>query len=170
MNLTSVVVGSALMASLAPAVANMSIQPFVAAKRANNFAVAESAAVGYAAKNEGGANLTPLPTDCTTAELEGNSYTVNCIHGEGQFRQSVSRSFRLAAICEDGNNGHGNDVGNFDCSNPGSSNNRIVYTPGVFCPLWDPWGITNYNDSHNVQCIPVPYGPWASTYTGEILW
>jgi hypothetical protein len=73
------------------------------------------------------------------------------------------------ALCEDGNNGHGNDNG-YDCSNPGTSNNRIVYTPGVFCPLWDPWGIINYNDSHNVQCIPVPHGPWASTYEGEMLW
>ena len=170
MNITAVVVGSALMASLAPAVANMSIQPFAAAKRANNFAIAESAVVGYAAKNEGGAELTPLPDNCTTAELEGNSYTVTCTHGEGSFRQSVSRSFRLASICEDGNNGHGNDAGNFDCSNPGTSQGRIKYTPGVFCPLWDPWGIINYNDSHNVQCIPVPYGPWASTYTGEMLW
>ena len=53
---------------------------------------------------------------------------------------------------------------------PGSSGSRIVYTPGVFCPLWDPWGIINYNESHNVQCIPVPYGPWASTYDGEMLW
>ena len=143
----------------------MSIQPFMAAKRSTNFAVAESAAVGYAAKNKGGADLTPIPANCSTARLEGNSYTVTCWHGEGQFKQSVSRPFRLASLCEDGNNGHGNDY-----SNPGSSNNRIVYTPGVFCPLRDPWGIINYNNSHNVQCIPVPYGPWASTYEGEMLW
>ena len=106
MNIVSIVVGSALMASLAPAVANMSIQPFAAAKRANNFAVAESTAVGYSAKNEGGAALTPIPESCFTAELEGNSYTVTCWHSEGQFKQSVSRSFRLASLCEDGN-GHG---------------------------------------------------------------
>lgn len=171
MNITSVVVGSALMASLAPAVANMSIQPFAAAKRANNFAVAESTAVGYAALNEGVGELTPVPDNCVTAELDGNAYTVTCTHGEGSYRQSVSRSFRLAAICEDGNNGHGNDANNYDCSNPGDgSQSRIKYTPGVFCPLWDPWGIINYNDSHGVQCIPVPYGPWASTYDGEMLW
>ena len=169
MNITTVVVSSALMASLAPAVANMSIQPFAAAKRAENFAVAESKAVGYAAKNEGGVELTPAPAGCVTAELEGNAYTVTCTHGDGQFMQSVSRSFRLASICEDGNNGHGNN-GGFDCSNPGNSGSRIVYTPGVFCPLWDPWGVINYNDAHDVQCIPVPYGPWASTYDGEMPW
>ena len=169
MNITSAVVGISLMGTAMPMVANMTIQPLMAQKRAENFAVAESAAVGYAAKNEGGADLTPLPDNCSTAELEGNSFTVTCWHGEGQFKQSVARSFRLAALCKDGNNEHGNDNG-FDCSNPGSSNSRIVYTPGVFCPLWDPWGIINYNDSHNVQCIPVPYGPWASTYDGEMLW
>ena len=133
MNITSAVVGISLMGTAMPMVANMTIQPLMAQKRAENFAVAESAAVGYAAKNEGGADLTPLPDNCSTAELECNSFTVTCWHGEGQFKQSVARSFRLAALCEDGNNGHSNDNG-FDCSNPGSSNSRIVYTPSVFWP------------------------------------
>ena len=170
MNIVSSLVGVSIMGAAMPMVSNIVLQPVMAQKRANNFAVAESAAVGYAAKNEGGAELTPLPDNCTTAELEGNAYTVTCVHGENAFRQSVSRSFRLASICEDGNNGHGNDAGHFDCSNPGQGQGRIKYTPGVFCPLWDPWGVINYNDSHNVQCIPVPYGPWASTYDGEMLW
>ena len=169
MNITSAVVGIAITAAAMPMVANLTIQPIMAQKRSENFSVAEASAVGYAAKNEGGADLTPLPDNCVTAEMEGNSYSVTCTHGEGQFKQSVTRSFRLASLCEDGDNGHGNN-GGYDCSNPGSSNNRIVYTPGVFCPLWDPWGVISYNLAHDVQCIPVPYGPWASTYSGEMLW
>ena len=159
MNITSAVVGISLMSTAMPMVANMTIQPLMAQKRAENFAVAESAAVGYAAKNEGVPALTPLPDNCSTAELEGNAYTVTCWHGEEQFKQSVSRSFRLAALCEDD-----------DCDDDDDYDSRRVYTPGIFCPLWDPWGVINYNDSHNVQCIPVPYGPWASTYDGEMLW
>ena len=172
MNIVSTMVGISLMGAAAPMVMDMSIAPMVATKRAENFAVAESTAVGYAALNEGLAEITPLPDHCTTAEMDGNAYIVTCTHGEGKFKQSVSRSFRLAAICEDdGNNGHGNDKNKYDCSNPGNGNkSRIKYTPGVYCTGWDPWGVINYNDSHNVQCIPVPYGPWASTYDGEMLW
>ena len=109
MNIVSTMVGISIMGAAAPMVLDMSIAPMIATKRAENFAVAESTAVGYAAMNEGLNALTPLPDHCSTAELEGNAYTVTCTHGEGKFKQSVSRSFRLAAICEDGNNGHGND-------------------------------------------------------------
>ena len=70
MNITSAVVGISLMGTAMPMVANTTIQPMMAQKRAENFAVAESAAVGYAAKNEGGADLTPLPDNYSTAELE----------------------------------------------------------------------------------------------------
>ena len=70
MNITSAVVGISLMGTAMPMVANMTIQPLMAQKRAENFAVAESAAVGYEAKNEGVPALTPLPDNCSTAELE----------------------------------------------------------------------------------------------------
>ena len=109
MNIVSVLVGVSIAGIATPQVVDMSLQPIYASKRAQNFAVAESTAVGYAAMNEGLGELTPLPDNCTTAELDGNAYTITCTHGEGRFKQSVSRSFRLAAICEDGNNGHGND-------------------------------------------------------------
>lgn len=45
MNITSAVVGISLMGTAMPMVANMTIQPMMAQKRAENFAVAESAAV-----------------------------------------------------------------------------------------------------------------------------
>ena len=44
----------------------------------------------------------------------------------------------ISTICEDGNNGHGNDVNNYDCSNPGNGAASRIKPPGVFCPLWDP--------------------------------
>ena len=83
-----------------------------------------------------------------------NAGTVTCTVGT-QFKQSVSRAFRLAPLAG---------------GVTGTPSPRTVYTPGVYCPLWDPWGIIDYNNSHNVQCIPVPYGPWAYTYDGPILW
>ena len=156
MNIVSVTVSGALMGMLSPVVATMSMQPFIAQKRASNFSVAEATAVAYAALNEGAPATTPVPEKCELLALEESSaFSITCSYGDAPYKQSVMRSFRLAAL-EGGSNS--------------STITRREYTPGVFCPLWDPWGIINYNDSHNVQCIPVPYGPWAYTYNGEMLW
>lgn len=157
MNLVSAMVGLSVMGTALPMIAEMSLAPVIAQKKANNFSVAESLAVAYAAKNEGLLDFTPVPEGChEPVPIEDDAYMITCDQGEDKFRQAASRSFRLAVL-EGGPGGSG-------YSSPHS------YTPGVFCPLWDPWGVINYNDSHNVQCIPVPYGPWASTYTGEMLW
>ena len=156
MNIVSTMIGISIMGAAAPMVLDMSIAPMIAQKRAQNFAVAESRAVAYAALNEGAPDTTPVPDGCDLAQLEdAGAYMITCVEGADNFKQSVSRSFKLAPL-------EGDDTSN--------DKPRRAYTPGVFCPLWDPWGIINYNDSHNVQCIPVPYGPWASTYTGEMLW
>ena len=147
------------MGIVAPGVAQMSIMPVIAQKRATNFGVAEARAVAYAALNEGAPQLTPIDTlateGCTVSgDEDTNAYVVTCSEGD-QFRQTVTRAFRLAPL--EGGGGMGIQA------------NRD-YTPGVFCPLWDAWGLDQYNKAHNVVCIPVPYGPWASTYTGEMLW
>ena len=49
MNITSMLVGITVMGIAAPQIANMSLQPVIAQKRAENFGVAESAAVIFAA-------------------------------------------------------------------------------------------------------------------------
>ena len=159
MNIVSMAVTSALMGIIGPGVAQMAIQPVIAQKRATNFGVAESRAVAYAALNEGAPQLTPLDPiamdGCTTTlDRDTNAGSVTCSEGD-QFKQSVMRSFRLAPLAG----------GNTNIPDP-----RTNYTPGIYCPLWDAWGVQSYNRAHNVQCIPVPYGPWASTYDGEILW
>ena len=160
MNIVSMTVTAAIMGIVAPGVAQMSIMPVIAQKRATNFGIAESRAVAYAALNEGAPQLTPIDTlateGCTVnGDTETNAYVVTCSEGD-QFRQTVTRAFKLAPLAG------------------GSSSSGytapVSYTPGIFCPLWDAWGVNGYNDAHNVQCLPVAYGPWASTYTGEMLW
>ena len=157
MNIVSSLVGVSIMGIAMPMVANMALQPIYAQKRAENFGVAEASAVTYAAKNEGGITLTPVPDGCSVVEQEEQAFSVTCVHGEGSFKQSATRSFRLAVLTDGEQTSSGYTA-------------PVSYTPGVFCPLWDPWGVTNYNDAHNVQCIPVPYGPWAHTYSGPMLW
>lgn len=160
MNVLSVTVSAALMGLISPAISQMALMPVIAQKRAANFGVAESRAVSYAALNEGAPQLTPLDSlameGCTvTGDNDINSYSVTCVFGGDRFRQSVTRSFRLAPL------------------EGGTSTGYVApesYTPGIYCPLWDAWGVQSYNKAHGVRCIPVPYGPWASTYTGEMLW
>ena len=98
MNIVSSIVGIAIMGSAMPMVANMAIQPAVAQKRAENFAVAETAAVVFAATYEGTLDIPENTETCVAAAREGteNAYSVTCTHGSNEYVQSVTRAFRLA--------------------------------------------------------------------------
>jgi len=106
MNLASITVSAALLGFLAPPIAQMSIQPIVAAKRANNFSIAESAAVLYAATAEKTSELPTVSDICDLDESESSvdKYTITCTSGSKPFTQVVSRSFRL------GHNGFGLEI------------------------------------------------------------
>ena len=85
-------VGMSLMASAAPMVIQMSIAPAETAKRAENFGIAETAAVVFAATYEGTTDI-PSNTDvCQVSEREEtqNAYSVTCTHGSGEYVQSVT--------------------------------------------------------------------------------
>ena len=173
MNIVSTVVGLTIMGAAAPMIADMSIQPIRAQKRAENFSIAEATAVNFAAKNEGATSLTPTPSLChEPASLSNGAYSITCTEGAGtQFVQTVTRSFRLKQCDDnDGNNGHGNS-GGYDCSNPGNGgyadNVRVFNFPtptkftGHQCPTHDTWGVNGYNDAQAAiygegygACIP----------------
>jgi hypothetical protein len=127
MNIISALVGLSIMGAASPVMLDMSLAPIIAQKRAQNLGIAESAAVTFAAANEGQTQLTgSTPDGCEVAEISNLAYKITCIKGEGtNYVQSVTRAFRLATedlSCDDndGNNGHGNSDG-YDCSNPGNS-------------------------------------------------
>ena len=145
MNIVSVMVGMTLMGAAAPMVVNMSIQPAIAQKKAQNFGIAETAAVVFAATYEGTTN-TPTDTEtCISEEREGtqNAYSVTCTHGQGDYVQSVTRAFRLAVPEKDLKNGL-----------DGAATQRTFQfeTPtrysGHQCPIHDPWGVYGYNDQY----------------------
>lgn len=86
------------MGAAPPGVMEMSIQPFMAQKRAANFAVADTAAVIFAATYEGTLDIPQNTETCIAAARDGteNAYSVTCTHGSGKYVQSVTRAFRLA--------------------------------------------------------------------------
>ena len=127
MNIISALVGLSIMGAASPVMLDMSLAPIIAQKRAQNLGIAESAAVTFAAANEGQTQLTgSTPPRCEVDEIGTLAYEITCTEGTGtQYVQTVTRAFRLKAqdlSCDDndGNNGHGNSDGN-DCSNPGNS-------------------------------------------------
>ena len=145
MDITSTMVGMTLKGAAAPMVMDMSIAPAEAAKRAENFAVAETAAVVFAATYEGTTDI-PVDTEtCTSEEREEtqNAYSVTCTHGTGKYVQSVTRAFRLAVPEEDLDNGDGASVAGrqFKFETP-------TRYSGHQCPINDPWGVYGYNDQY----------------------
>ena len=58
-------------------VAQISIQPHAALKRAENFGIAEAAAVTFAAQNKGATSLTPTPSLCNAPDaLSNGGYSI----------------------------------------------------------------------------------------------
>ena len=131
MNLVSAITGIAIMGAAAPSVMQMSIQPFMAQKRAANFSVAESAAVTFAAANEGEQSVASAPDGCTLAAQPDNVYSVTCTKGDGQFVQTATRSFRLAV---DAQGGGGSPDSQFDYPAPPGFTRHL-------CHDYEDWGL-----------------------------
>ncbi len=95
MNIISTMVGLSIAGAAAPSMMTMSLAPFEAQKRAQNLGIAESAAVTYAAQNEGATQLSPTPSGCVVDRTNSPAITITCTKGENNYVQSVSRTFRL---------------------------------------------------------------------------
>ena len=154
MNIVSTMVTMSIGGAMAPMMMTMAITPAEASKRAQNFGVAETAAVVFAATYEGGLDIPPPTTEtCTSSARENtdNAYSVTCTHGTGKYVQSVTRAFRLA-VPDSGLDSDGADTERqFEFETP-------TRYSGHQCPVHDRWGTNGYNDTfyvaHNGACIP----------------
>jgi len=87
-------VGLSIMGAAAPSMMTMSIAPFEAQKRAQNFGVAESKAVTFAAQNEGADQVANAPDGCTINREDAPAIEISCTEGpDTKYVQSVTRTF-----------------------------------------------------------------------------
>ena len=143
MNIVTTMVGMSLMAGASPMLMTMAISPAEASKRAQNFGVAETAAVVFAATYEGKTDLPPTSTEtCTSQARENteNAYSVTCTHGTGKYVQTVTRAFRLVVPDTDLDS-NSNTERQFEFQTP-------TRYSGHQCPTYDPWGTKGYNDTN----------------------
>ena len=154
MNLASTIVGVTIMGAAAPGVMQMSIAPFEAQKRAQNFGIAESAAVVYAAQHEGTATSPVAAGDCEPTLLTVGAWQVTCSYGTDNYRQSVTRGFRVLTQ-PSGNSG----------------NSFAMDAPASFsiwqCPPADPFGVEGFNDQTGGWCVPTPLTHWGKQFPIE---
>jgi len=143
MNIVATMVGMSIMAGASPMLMTMAISPAEASKRAENFGIAETAAVVFSATYEGKTDLPPTSTKTCTSEARENTknaYSVTCTHGTGQYVQSVTRAFRLAVPDSGLDNSTSTAERQFEFETP-------TRYSGHQCPLYDAWGTLGYNDT-----------------------
>ena len=155
MNIVSTMVGMSIMGAMAPSMVQLSVSPAIAQKKAQNLGVAESAAVVFAAKYEGGLDVPPTVDGVCTSEAREetkNAYSVTCTYGSDKYVQSVTRAFRLAVPDKE-----------LDGDGVSAAGREFAFeTPtrysGHQCPTYDPWGVYGYNDQYytalNGACMP----------------
>jgi len=149
MNLVSAVVGLSIMGIAAPTVLEMSITPIIAQKRASNFGNAESAAVVYAAQNEGKVQVAPAPNNCNLDINNAPAYEITCWHGHKKFKQTVSRSFLGATNTNAGS-------ARFNYPKPPNG----YAQPARPCHAYENWGInTSAYDSNTNTWVSKPCMP-----------
>ena len=133
---------------------DMSIAPVIAQKRAQNFGIAESAAVVYAAQHEGTATSPVAAGDCKPELLTVGAWQVTCSYGTDNYRQSVTRGFRV--LTQPASN---------------SGNSFAMDAPASFsiwqCPPADPFGVEGFNDQTGGWCVPTPLTHWGKQFPIE---
>ena len=150
MNIVSTMVGLSIAGVSAPMLMDMSLAPVIAQKKAQNFGLAESAAVLYVAQNQLKTDFNDLtePVDQCTRSGTGMAINISCTFGESQFVQTVTRSWVMPPPPGS------NKSSQFSVDRP--EGEYAWWRP---CPANDPWGVNGTNANFveaGYICIPVP--------------
>ena len=145
MNMTGALVGVVVMGITAPFVAKTALQPAITHAQSTNFAQAEATATIFAAQatSTNVYNADKVPDSCDVMDLGDNAYTIRCTEGiDTPFEQSAARSFWVVSA-------QGQEDPNGE-----KPPKEGPYTPGVYCPDFDPDGTLGFDNDHNVNCNP----------------
>ncbi len=154
MNLIGTMASLSIMGVASPMLMEMAITPVKAQKQAQNFGLAESAAVLYVAQNRDkplSEELTPTPSKCTRSG-QGVAVNISCSFGERNLRQTVTRSFVRPP--------EGAGATEFEMERP--EGEYAFWRPcpnDPESPWYDPWGVNGYNENFveaGYICVPGP--------------
>ena len=131
----------------------LAIAPVIAQKKAQNFGLAESAAVLYVAQNQLKTDFndfTDPESECTRSGT-GMAINISCTFGTGKLAQTVTRAWVMPPPPPPGQSNNGPQ---FSVPRPDGE-----YAWWRQCPADDPWGVNGTNQ-HFVEdgyiCVPVP--------------
>ena len=153
MNLLSTMVGLSIAGAASPMLMDMSITPVIAQKKAQNFGLAESAAVLYVAQNQLKTDFDDLtePVDQCTRSGTGMAINISCTFGTNKLAQTVTRAWVMPPPPPPRQSNSGTQ---FSVPRPEGE-----YAWWRQCPADDPWGVNGTNQ-HFVEdgyiCVPVP--------------
>ena len=143
--MTGALIGVVVMGISAPMVAKVSLAPAITQARSTNISAAEATVTAFAAKARNTNIYDPdeVPSNCDVLEIATNAYTITCVEGSGTpFEERAARSFQVIVANE----------GTETDSEPKVKEGP--YTPGVYCPDFDPDGTLGFDNDHNVNCNP----------------
>ncbi len=108
-----------------------------------NFGRAEATATLYAARAAARFELPELPEKCELDDLGDKVYKITCT--QGTVVGTVARASRAFDII---------DESAYQAPDEGPKRKEGPYTPGIFCPPWDPDGTLSFDNDHRVVCNP----------------
>ncbi len=147
--ITGLMVTCALVGILAPVIGDLFVNLAKVQAKALNFGEAESTATIYATAAKASKELSEVPDVCELEPLGNEVYTIECTVGEVQ--GTVARATRTFDIYVETDN----ESDETDTDEPKVK--AGPYTPGVYCPHYDPDGTIGFDNDHNVNCNP---GAW----------
>ena len=150
MNIVSTMVGLSVAASALPMVTTMSLAPIETAKRSSNFTIAEAGAVTMLAQAQENGAVTTVPDGCSIDSQANGVYQFICTAGQGDYEQTVARTWVAPDTSSGGSGGTGN-ASTFAYETP------VKFSPHQ-CPTYDEWGVYGYNEDMagvlGGACIP----------------
>ena len=141
--ITGAVVGLAIAGIAMTAVGHVMTSLAKTQAKTLNFGRAEASATVYAAQAAARFELPELPDTCELDDLGDLVYKITCTNGT--VPGTIAKATRAFDII---------DESAYQAPDDGPKRKEGPYTPGVFCPPWDPDGTLSYDNDHNVVCNP----------------